>query len=263
MSIFKGKRAVVTGSGTGLGAATILRLAKEGARVAVHYRESKKEAQKTEAACKKLGAETLLVQGDVASDSDCRKIVEDVAAKWGGVDILVNNSGTTKFAAHEDLEALSAEDFLWIYKVNMVGAYQMTRAVAPHMKKAGMGSIVNVSSIAGVTGVGSSIAYAASKGALNTLTLSLARALAPEIRVNAVCPGFIGTRWFRERLGEEIFANLVAQQEKDMPLKQAGTAELVSDAVVFFCGEGARHMTGQFLIPDAGMHLNMNPLLGR
>ncbi len=263
MAEFDGKRAIITGSATGLGAATARRLAEGGAKVVINYRESRKEAEETLAFCRKAGAEALLIQGDVAEDSDCRKIVGNAIAQWGGVDILVNNAGTTKFAASADLEGLSAEDFLHLYKVNVVGAYQMIRAAQPHMKKAGMGSVVNISSIAGVTGVGSSVAYAASKGAFNTMTLSLARALAPEIRVNAVCPGFIGTRWFRDRLGEEIFAAMVEQQEKEMPLKQAGTADLVADAVVFFCGVGARHITGQFLITDAGMHLGFNPLLGR
>ncbi|MEP1903645.1 MAG: SDR family oxidoreductase, partial [Nitratireductor sp.] len=137
------------------------------------------------------------------------------------------------------------------------------RAAEPHMKEIGKGKVVNISSIAGVTGVGSSIAYAASKGALNTMTLSLARSLAPEIRVNAVCPGFIGTRWFSERFGQETFDRIVKQQEETMPLQRAGMAEDIATSVVFFCDEGGEHITGETLITDAGMHLGFAPLAAR
>ncbi|CAN0494176.1 unnamed protein product, partial [Phaeothamnion confervicola] len=154
-------------------------------------------------------------------------------------------------------------EFHYIYGLNVVGPYQMTRAVTPAMKAQGKGAIVNVSSIAGVTGIGSSIAYAASKGALNTMTLSLARALAPEIRVNAVCPGFIGTRWFSDRMDDAGFQGMVEQQRKITPLKRAGTPDDIADSVVFFCAEGAEHITGETLLTDAGMHLNMAPLTAR
>ncbi|MBX3494064.1 MAG: SDR family oxidoreductase, partial [Parvibaculum sp.] len=183
--------------------------------------------------------------------------------KWGRVDVLVNNAGGTKFADHAKLDELNAEDFLWIYKVNVVGAYQMIRACEPHMKKAGKGSVVNISSIAGVTGIGSSVAYAASKGALNTMTLSLARSLAPVIRVNAVCPGFIGTRWFSDRFGTQTFEGIKRQQEETTPLRRAGTPEDIAAAVVFFCGEGSDHITGETLITDAGLHLGFAPLSAR
>ena len=131
------------------------------------------------------------------------------------------------------------------------------------MKDRGEGSVVNVPAIAGVTGIGSSVAYAASKGAMNTMTLSLARALAPEIRVNAVCPGFIGTRWFRDKFGENMFKSIVANQEETMPLKRAGTPEDIAATVCFFAGEGSDHITGETLITDAGMHLNFAPLTAR
>ncbi len=170
-----------------------MRLADNGARVVINYTKSIKEAEETLGQAKAKGVEALLAQGDVSSDDDCRRIVKHTVDKWGRIDMLVNNAGTTKFADHADLSALNADDFLNIYKVNVVGAFQMIRAAEPHLKASGFGRVVNVSSIAGVLGVGSSVAYAASKGALNTMTFSLARALAPEIRVNAVCPGFIGT----------------------------------------------------------------------
>ncbi|MBO6669740.1 glucose 1-dehydrogenase [Parvibaculum sp.] len=263
MSSLKGKVAIVTGSATGLGAAVALQLADKGCNVVINYTKSEKEAKDTLAACEAKGVEALLAQGDVGEDADCRRIVDETVKKWGRVDVLVNNAGGTKFANHAELDELNAEDFLWIYKVNVVGAYQMIRACAPHMKQAGKGSVVNVSSIAGVTGIGSSVAYAASKGALNTMTLSLARSLAPKIRVNAVCPGFIGTRWFSDRFGQQTFEGIKRQQEESTPLARAGTPEDIATAVVFFCGEGSDHITGETLITDAGMHLGFAPLTAR
>lgn len=259
----KGKAAIVTGSATGLGAAVALKLAARGCDVAINYTKSEAEAKETQAACAKLGVKAILAQGDVAKDEDCRRMAETARKAFGRIDILVNNAGTTKFANHADLDALSAEDFLSIYAINVVGAYQMIRAVAPDMKKAGMGAVVNISSIAGVAGIGSSVAYAASKGALNTMTISLARSLAPEIRVNAVCPGFIGTRWFKDRFGEQGFNNIADQQRATTPLKRAGTPEDIADAVVFFCAEGAQHITGETLLVDAGMHLDLVPATRR
>ena len=259
----KDKVAVVTGSATGLGASVALLLAERGTKVVINYTKSEKEAKETLELCKAKGVEAIMAQGDVGNDEDCKKIAQAALDKWGHIDILVNNAGTTQFANHADLDALSADDFLWIYKVNVVGAYQMIRACAPAMKKAGKGSVVNVSSIAGVTGIGSSVAYAASKGALNTMTLSLARSLAPEIRVNAVCPGFIGTRWFSDRFGEEQYKKIIAQQEASTPLARAGTPDDIARAVVFFAGEGSDHITGETLITDAGMHLGFSPLVAR
>lgn len=263
MSSLKDKVAIVTGSATGLGAAVALQLAEKGCNVVINYTKSEKEAKETLAACQAKGVEAILAQGDVGEDADCRRIVDETVKKWGRVDVLVNNAGGTKFANHAELDELNAEDFLWIYKVNVVGAYQMIRACAPHMKEAGKGSVVNVSSIAGVTGIGSSVAYAASKGALNTMTLSLARSLAPKIRVNAVCPGFIGTRWFSDRFGQQTFEGIKRQQEQSTPLGRAGTPEDIATAVVFFCGEGSDHITGETLITDAGMHLGFAPLTAR
>jgi len=259
----KNKVAIVTGSATGLGAAVALRLADQGCNVVINYTKSEAEAKETLAACEAKGVEAILGQGDVGEDADCRRIVQAAVDKWGRVDVLVNNAGGTKFADHAKLDELNAEDFLWIYKVNVVGAYQMIRACEPHMKKAGKGSVVNISSIAGVTGIGSSVAYAASKGALNTMTLSLARSLAPVVRVNAVCPGFIGTRWFSDRFGTQTFEGIKRQQEETTPLRRAGTPEDIAAAVVFFCGEGSDHITGETLITDAGLHLGFAPLTAR
>ncbi len=250
----KGKVAIVTGSATGVGAEVARQLAARGCNVVINYTKSEAEAKEAEAACKALGVETLMVQADVSVDADCRRMAQAALDKWGRIDVLVNNAGTSKFVAHHDLEGLTAEDFQRIYAVNVIGPYQMTRAVAPAMQKQGAGSVVNVSSLAGVRGVGSSIAYAASKGALNNMTMSLARALGPEIRVNTVCPGFIDTRWLRSGLGDETFEKLRASVAKANPLKEASTPVEVAEPIVYFA-LSARHTTGETLLVDAGTHL--------
>ena len=155
---------IITGSATGLGAAVARRLAAKGANVVINYTKSETEARETVEACQKLGAETLLCRADVANDADCRRMASVAAEKWGRIDGLVNNAAQSKIAAHADLEALSGDDFMRIFAVNVVGPYQMVRAVTPHMKAQGKGAIVNVSSLSAMTGSGSSIAYAVSKG---------------------------------------------------------------------------------------------------
>jgi 3-oxoacyl-[acyl-carrier protein] reductase len=250
-----GQVAVVTGSATGIGAACAEKLAGLGARVVVNCTKSVKDAEETIARIRNAGGEALLVQANVADDADCRRMASEAVTKWGRIDMLVNNAGTTKFADHANLDLLEADDFLGIYRVNVIGAYQMIRACAPHLKASGFGRVVNVSSIAGILGVGSSIAYAASKGALNTLTKSLARSLAPDIRVNAVCPGFVGTRWFSDHFGAETYARIVEHNKAAVPLNRAATADDVAEVVSFFCSEGARHITGETLLIDGGHHL--------
>lgn len=245
---------IVTGSATGLGSATVKLAASKGANVVVNYTKSEIEAQETAAACRGLGVEALLCRADVSVDQDCRRMAADAVAKWGRIDGLVNNAGQSVFASSADLESLSAEDFLHIYSVNVVGAYQMTRAAAPHLKANGEGAIVNVSSISSFTGAGSSIAYAASKGALNTMTVSLARALAPEVRVNAVCPGLFPSRWWSDGLGEERYHRLVDQFVNAVPMKAAATPESLAESVVWLL-EGGKFITGEMLMIDSGMHL--------
>ncbi len=254
-----GKAAIITGSATGIGAAVALKLAARGASVVINYTKSQTEAEETQAEVQKLGGQSLLIQADISSDEDCRRMAKAALDAFGRIDILVNNAGTTKIVDHADLEGLTADDWHRIYGTNVVGAFQMIRACAPAMKAQGYGAVVNVSSIAGLTGIGSSVAYAASKGAMNTMTIDLARALAPEIRVNAVCPGFVGTRWFKDALGQAAHDKMVAGQIKSTPLRRAGTPEDVAESVVFFCAEGAQHITGEFLIVDAGLHLSMAP----
>ncbi|MAP12964.1 MAG: oxidoreductase [Gammaproteobacteria bacterium] len=253
---------IITGGGTGVGAAAAKMLAERGAKLVINYSRSADEAQATAKECETLGAETLVCQANVAEDADCKRMTEETMAKWGRIDGLMNNAGITTLVADNSLDALSADDFVNIYSVNVVGAYQMTRAVAPHMKARGYGSIVNTSSIAGVMGIGSSIAYAASKGAMNTMTLSLARLLAPEIRVNAIAPGFITGRWWLDKLGQEAYDKMVAGVEQSVPLQHAGTPEDMAEAALFFLTQSG-NVTGEVLISDAGLHLGGAPLIAR
>ncbi|MET4388501.1 3-oxoacyl-[acyl-carrier protein] reductase [Bradyrhizobium sp. F1.4.3] len=252
--------AIVTGSASGLGAATAEILARSGARLVINYSSSQKEAEATAEVCRKAGAaEVLVAQGDVSRDEDCRKIVA-AAAGWGRLDILVNNAATTKHVAHADLDGLSAEDFQRLYGVNTIGPFQMVRA-ARSLLEAGAkmsgrpSAVVNVSSVAGISGVGSSIAYAASKGALNTMTLSLSRALAPLIRVNTVCPGYIDTPWFTKGRGEAGAKQVRDSVVAKVPLKVASTAEDIAQLVCFLAMPASSNMTGEVVRMDAGMHL--------
>ena len=262
MEDFKGAIVVVTGASTGLGRAIAVETAMRGAgAVVVNYASSQAEAETTAREVEALGAEAILVQGDVAKDEDCARIVAAAAARDGRIDALFNNAGTTKFAQnHADLDAVDAEDFLRIYSVNVVGAFQMIRA-ARALLEAGPapGAVVNTSSIAAVTGNGSSVPYAASKGALVTMTLSLARALAPKIRVNAVCPGFIDTPWFGRGMSAERVDRLREGVAATMPLKVASRPEDIAGAAVFLASPASRHITGEALMVDAGLHLGTVP----
>jgi 3-oxoacyl-[acyl-carrier protein] reductase len=247
------KVAIITGSATGVGAATALSLASRGYHVLINYSKSEEEARASEAACQAVGAETLLVRGDVADDGACRHMADAALAQWGRIDALVNNAGITSFAGSANWDALDTATFQNIYSVNVIGAFQMVRACVPHLK-AHNGCIVNVSSIAGALGIGSSVAYIASKGAINALTLHLARTLAPAIRINAVCPGLITTRWFVDGVGQETAEKIRAQYENTVPLGTACSAEDVAEAIVWLV-DGARTVTGELLLLDGGMHL--------
>jgi len=249
----KRKAAIVTGSATGVGAATALALAKRGYDVLINYSKSESEAKEAEAACKAAGADTLLMRGDVAEDADCRALPEAAAEKWGRLDALVNNAGVSTFTGAANWDALDAAVFQKILGVNVLGTFQMIRACAPHLKAA-RGSIVNVSSIAGALGIGSSVPYIASKGAVNSMTLYCARALAPETRVNAVCPGLITTRWFTDGIGKEAYESLKAGYEKSAPLGRACSAEDVAETILWLI-EGASTVTGEMILLDSGMHL--------
>jgi 3-oxoacyl-[acyl-carrier protein] reductase len=256
------RAAIITGGGTGIGAAVARALAARGWRVLINYTKSEAEARETAGTCNAAGGEALVARGDVARDADCQTLVERAVATFGRLDALVNSAGITKFVPAKDLEALTGEDFERIVAVNLKGAYQMARAAASALKASGHGAIVNISSHSAFTGLGSSMAYAASKGALNTLTLSLARALAPEVRVNAVCPGFVDTRWTKGAMDEARYPAFKAGVAESAPLKRMTTSEDVAEAALWFI-EGGRAITGQFLVVDGGNHLNVNlPLRG-
>src|SRR3982075_3459809 len=250
---------VITGSASGLGAATAANLAKGGARIVINYASSQKEAEQTADLCRTAGAEVIVVQGDVSRDDDCKKIVA-AAAPWGRLDALINNAGTTKHMAHGNLDGLSAEDFQRLFGVNTIGPFQMIRAARSLLEAGANASgrasaVVNISSVAGISGVGSSIAYAASKGALNTMTQSLARALAPLIRVNTVCPGYIDTPWFTKGRGEAGAKAVRDAVVAKVPLKLASSADDIAQLVCFLAQPASGSMTGEFVRMDAGMHL--------
>ena len=234
------KVAIVTDGTAGMGEATAQELVKRGWQVAVVARN-------------KLHKEIFSVQGDVAQDADCRRAAKAVLDKWGRIDALVNNAGTTKFVRHDDLEGLSADDILGIFRVNLVGPWQMIRACAPALKEA-RGSIVNISSVASVLGTGSSVAYAASKAALETMSMSLARVLGPEIRVNVVAPGFVKTAWQVAAHGQAGADDLEQKYASVVPLRSAPQAEDVAETVAWLV-EGARRITGDIIYVDGGMHI--------
>ena len=254
----KEKVAIVTGSATGVGAATAVLLAEKGCNVVINYTRSKEEAMATAQLVEQHNVECIVFQADVSNDDECKSMVDAAIKKWGKIDYLVNNAGKTKFNPFENLDGLSGEDFLDIYSVNVVGPYQMIKAVVPYMKLQGGGAIVNDSSLAGINGVGSSIAYVTSKAALNIMTKSLAHVLGPEIRINAVAPGPIQTRWLKGGMGDEAYSALIEQAENELPLKQVATAEDVAETLVWFL-EGAKLITGEVLIVDSGAHLGSLP----
>ncbi|MEO7255867.1 MAG: SDR family oxidoreductase [Casimicrobium sp.] len=248
------KVAIVTGSATGVGAATALGLAQRGYNVLINYSKSENEARASEAACCAAGADTILMRGDVADDADCKAMVAAVVAKWGRLDALVNNAGISTFTGAANWDVLDAEIFNRIYGVNTIGTFQMVRASVPHLKKSASAAIVNVSSIAGALGIGSAVPYIASKGAVNAMTLYLARELAPEIRVNAVCPGLITSRWFVDGIGQEGYEKVKAGYEHGTPLARACSPEDVADAIIWLI-DGARTITGELMLLDSGIHL--------
>lgn len=260
MRDFDGKVVLVTGGATGLGAAIAVGAATRGAKVVIiNYSKSAAEAEATAAVVRAAGAEAVLAQGDVSEDADCRAIAA-AAAPYGRIDALANNAGVTKHVHdHADLDGLTRADFERIFAVNVIGPFQMIRAARPLLEVGDRSAVLMVSSIAGVTGIGSSVAYASSKAALNTMTLSLARALGPKIRVNALCPGFIDTRWHSAAASEAGIEKMREAMRKVTPLQAASTPEDIADAGLFFLSDASRHVTGETLLVDAGLHLGAAP----
>jgi 3-oxoacyl-[acyl-carrier protein] reductase len=247
----EGKAAIVTGSGTGVGRATALTLAQHGCSVLINYSRSQQEAEQTAADVEGRGAKAIVFQADVSDDEACRAMVRAAVDTFGRVDILVNNAGTTHFIPPDDLEAVTDDVWHKILNVNVLGTFHCSRAVRQPMLAAGGGEIVNVSSVAAYLGKGSCIPYAASKAAINNLTVSLARTFAPQIRVNAVAPGFIAGRWLEQGLGA-AYEQVKRSVEDRLPLGRVCDPEDVA-ATVFGLIDGSDLVTGQTLVVDGGM----------
>lgn len=238
------KAALITGSATGVGRAAALRFARAGFGVAVNYSRSRAEAEDTLAQVKALGVPAILCEANVADEDAVKRMVARCRDELGGLDVLVNNAGTTHFIEHTKLDALTDDVWRDIFGVNLMGTFYCCRAAMPLLQDR-QGAIVNVTSVAGLQGHGSSIPYAASKAAVNCLTKSLARAFAPRVRVNAVAPGPILTRWLADHM-EHVERSL-----KQTPLGRASTPEDIADAVYFLAQETTM-MTGQVIVVDGG-----------
>ncbi len=247
----KGKAGIVTGASSdeGIGSECAKILASRGCNVVVNYATNKAGADKVVAACKAAGADAIAVQGDVAKNEDCQRLVQACMDKWGRLDVLINNAATTRPIPHRRMDLLDGEEFLRVYSVNLVGNYQMCKAAAPHLKASGDAAIVNISSVGAMRAGGSSMAYT-----LNNLTLSMARALAPEVRVNALCPGGMLGAWTRKILTEKQYEERLARAKTEFPLKKGIWPYDVAVAALFLV-EGATTMTGECIRMDCGQHL--------
>lgn len=245
---------VITGSSSGIGAAAALLFAERGWDVCINYSRDPAPAETVAQACRAQGANVLVEPADVAQDAHCVQLAARVQAHFGRCDALVNNAGATKFVALRNLDGLNAADFQRIYAVNVIGAFQMTRALVPLLEQNPGAAVVNVSSIASRNAIGSSLAYMASKGALNSMTTALAKALAPKIRVNAVLPGMVDSRWLREGLGAERYAAAQQHYESNSALGALVTPREVAEAI-YWLGAGAAKTTGEFQLVDGGRFL--------
>ncbi len=244
-TLLAGKVAVVTGGGTGIGRAISTLFAREGARVVVNYSRSRQEAEETAAEIQSQGGTAIAVQADVSRQSDADALMNAAASRFGRLDYLINNAGWSKRVPHERFDELTDEIWDRVFATNLRGAFYCVRAAAPLLKQQSGSAIVNIASVAALLGQGSSMAYAASKGGMVTLTKSLARALAPGIRVNAVLPGFVRTRfadWPQSAFDEA---------EKITPLRRLATVEDVAEATLFFAAR-ALGTTGETLVIDGG-----------
>ncbi len=249
------KVAVITGGASGIGAACTRRFVAEGWAVVVNYFVDSERAQ-AEALIAGAGGDVagIVVQGDVSRDEDCRRIAAAAVETFGRIDVLISSAGTTRLVPHAKLDDLTMDDFLRTTSVNTAGPFQIARACAPALTEGDGGAIVIVSSYGAIFGTGSSMAYAASKGATNTLTMSLARVLAPKVRVNAVCPA-LSSDGFVERLDPVLFKARAAHQIERAPLKRIGApADVAAD--VWWLATGASMITGSVISLDCGLHLN-------
>lgn len=236
--------ALVTGSGTGIGRAVAEALAREGAAVAVNYSQSKDAADEVVASIQAAGGTAVAAPASVGNEAEVKAMLAMIEKEFGRLDLLVNNAGWSTRVPHNQLEDLTDEIWDRTLNTNLRGAFYCVRAAAPLLRKQDGSSVVNVASVAGISGMGSSIVYAASKGAMITMTKSLARALAPEIRVNAVAPGFVRTR----------FANWPSsafdEGEAQTPLGRLATVDDIAAAVLFLAETPC--ITGEVIVLDGG-----------
>lgn len=250
---------LVTGAATGIGAATTRRFLREGWNVVINHVEGQQQqAQALGEGATATGQRALCVAADVTRDEECLRLVQAAVDAFGSLHALVNAAGISKMVPHARLHDVSADDFLRIYAVNTIGTFQMIRAAAPALKAASTEAVrtavVNISSRAGLMGSGSSVPYACSKAAVNALTMSMARVLAPEVRVNAVCPALV-EQGFVERLAPEMFADRSAHQKAVSPLRRLGHPDEVAESI-YWLTTGASMMTGSLMELGFGMQLN-------
>ena len=244
------KTALVTGAASGIGAAAALALARAGYDVAINYSRSAGPAREVAAAAAKLGAQTLLCQCDVADDTGVRAMLNDVAAKFDRLDALINNAGTTTEVRPKDFEAMTVEEWDRVFAVNVRGMFSVTRAALPLLRKAPHPAIVNTASIVGLRPGPQPLPYAASKAAVVNLTKTLAFNLGPEIRVNAVAPGWMEGDWMKRMLKDK-YDDLMGRRAKLTPLKRVVTAEDVAETMLSLI-DGNRFVTGEIVVVDGG-----------
>lgn len=246
----EGKAAIVTGSATGIGRATALALAQRGCNVVINYTRSRTEAEETVRDVQAAGVKALLFRADVSEDAAVRRMVQACESEFGRLDVLVNAAGTTHFAPSEDLEAITREIWARIFDVNVQGTFLATRAAAPLLKRSGEGAVVNLSSVAGLRPAAQVVPYAASKAAIVSMTLSFARILAPEVRVNAVAPGWMKGRWMEAALGEK-YDSLMERRAQRTPLRRVATPQDVAQTILSLI-EHNDFVTGQVVVIDGG-----------
>ena len=247
-----GRVALVTGGGTGIGRAVCLRLARAGAKaVVVNYSRSDKDARTTAAEIIGLGPDAMAHKADISDEHEVKEMIAAVKDRYGRLDVLINNAGTTRFIAHADLDALTDEVWDEIFRLNVKGTFYCCRAAAPELRETS-GAIVNIASIAGYRATGSSIPYAVSKAGVLQLTRALALTLAPEVRVNSVSPGLVSTRWFRQFDEKEALSQEQALAATT-PLRAIANADQVAQAVMAFVENDM--LTGQDIVVDGGKTL--------
>jgi 3-oxoacyl-[acyl-carrier protein] reductase len=244
------KTALVTGGGTGIGRSAVLALARAGYDVAINYASSTKAAQETAAQAERLGAKVLLLQCDVSDEAAVRAMMKRVDETFGKLDALVNNAGTTAKWKVKDLESLDLAEWDRVFAVNVRGLFQVTRAAVPLLKKGTDPAIVNTASIVGLRPGPQPLPYAASKAAVVNLTKTLAWNLGPEIRVNAVAPGWMEGDWMQRMLGDK-YEDLMGKRAKLTPLKRCVTADDVAETMLTLL-QANRFVTGEIVVIDGG-----------